>query len=154
LKNDVKKLVVLGSGVMGSQIAAHAAACGLDVVLLDMPAREGSDRSALARKALDGLRKMKPSPLHLPEQAALIRPGNFEDDWGQLKDADWVLEVVVEDLEIKRGLLAKVAETAPSRVIVSSNTSGLGIGAMSNVLPEALRRRFLGTALLQLRRAI
>jgi 3-hydroxyacyl-CoA dehydrogenase len=145
VKNDVKKLVVLGSGVMGSQIAAHAAACGLDVVLLDMPAREGNDRSALARRAIDGLRKMKPSPLHLPEHAGLLRPGNFEDDWGQLKDADWVLEVVVEDLEIKRALLARVAETAPPRAIVSSNTSGLGIGAMSAVLPEALRRRFLGT---------
>jgi 3-hydroxyacyl-CoA dehydrogenase len=145
LKNDIRKLVVLGSGVMGSQIAAHAAACGLDVVLLDMPAKEGGDRSALARRALEGLRKMKPAPLHLSEHARLVRPGNFEDDWAQLKDADWVLEVVVEDLEIKRGLLARVAETASPRVIVSSNTSGLGIGAMSAVLPEALRKRFLGT---------
>jgi 3-hydroxyacyl-CoA dehydrogenase len=140
-----RKLVVLGSGVMGSQIAAHAVAGGLDVVLLDMPAKEGPDRSALARRGVDGLRKLKPSPLHLPEHAAAIRAGNFEDDWGQLKDADWVLEVVIEDLEIKRGLLTRVAETVPARTIVTSNTSGLPIGSMSGALPPALRTRFLGT---------
>jgi 3-hydroxyacyl-CoA dehydrogenase len=145
VKSDVKKLVVLGSGVMGSQIAAHAVACGLDVVLLDMPAKEGSDRSALARRALEGLRKLKPSPLQLPEHATAVRPGNFEDDWAQLKDADWVLEVVIEDIEIKRALLGRVAEMVPARTIVSSNTSGLGIGAMSSVLPAALKKRFLGT---------
>jgi 3-hydroxyacyl-CoA dehydrogenase len=145
VKTDVKKLVVLGSGVMGSQIAAHAVACGLDVVLLDMPAKEGPDRSALPRKALDVLRKLKPSPLHLPEHLARIQVGNFEDDWKQLKDADWVLEVVIEDIEIKRALLTKVAEAAPAGAIVSTNTSGLGIGAMSSVLPAALRKRFLGT---------
>jgi 3-hydroxyacyl-CoA dehydrogenase len=145
VKNDIRKLVVLGSGVMGSQIAAHAVACGLDVVLLDVPAKEGSDRSAPARRALDVLRKLKPSPLHLAEHAARIRVGNFEDDWAQIKDADWVLEVVVEDLEVKRSLLSRVADVASPRVIVSTNTSGLGIGTMSNVLPAALRTRFLGT---------
>jgi 3-hydroxyacyl-CoA dehydrogenase len=130
---------------MGAQVAAHLAAQGIEVVLLDIVPSGAGDRSALARRALEGLRRMKPSPLHLPEHAALVRPGNFEDDWGQLKDADWVFEAVVEELEIKRQLFSKVAVAVPPRAVVTTNTSGLGIGAMSSHLPVEFRRRFLGT---------
>jgi 3-hydroxyacyl-CoA dehydrogenase len=107
--------------------------------------RDAGDRSLLAKRAIDALKKLKPSPLHLPEHASFIRAGNFEDDWGQLKDADWILEAVVEDLEIKRQLLAKVAAAVKKTAVVATNTSGLGIAAMSSHLPLEFRKRFLGT---------
>ena len=145
-RTSIRKVVVLGAGTMGAQIAAHLAGCGLEVSLLDLvPADAGSDRSRLARRALETLKRLKPAPLHLPEHAAAIRPGNFEDDWGLLKDADWVLEAVVEDLEVKRRLFARVAEAVSPRAVVTTNTSGLSIAAMSADLPAALRPRFLGT---------
>ncbi len=99
----------------------------------------------LASRALANLAKLKPSPLHLPEHAALIRPGNFEDDWKELKDADWVFEAVIEDLEIKRQLFAKVAPAVKKTAVVTTNTSGLGIAAMSSHLPADFRKRFFGT---------
>ncbi|HET8646549.1 MAG TPA: 3-hydroxyacyl-CoA dehydrogenase family protein, partial [Vicinamibacteria bacterium] len=145
MKPHIRKVVVLGAGTMGAQVAAHLVAQGLDVALLDMVPPGAGDRSALARKALQTLGRLKPSPLHLPEQAALLRPGNFEDNWGELKDADWVFEAVVEDLEIKRALLARVAAAVGAHAIVTSNTSGLGIGTMSAHLPADLQRRFFGT---------
>jgi 3-hydroxyacyl-CoA dehydrogenase len=142
----VRKVVVLGAGTMGAQIAAHLVGCGLDVSLLDLvPPDAGADRSRLARRALDTLKRLKPGPLHLPEHAEHIRVGNFEDDWKELKGADWVVEAVVEDLEVKRRLFARVAEGASPRAVVSTNTSGLGIAAMSAELPAGLRPRFLGT---------
>jgi 3-hydroxyacyl-CoA dehydrogenase len=144
MKLEIRKAVVLGAGTMGAQVAAHLVAQGLEVVLLDVPAAS-PDRSALAVRGREGLRKLKPSPLHLPDHASLLRTGNFEDDWDRLKDADWVFEAVVEDLEIKRQLLARVASAAKKTAVVSSNTSGLGIGAMCAGLPLEFRRRFLGT---------
>src|SRR6185295_3241003 len=112
--------------------------------LLDVPA-PAPDRSALARRALEALGKLKPSPLQLPEHAGLIRAGNFDDDWSQLRDADWIFEAVVEDLEVKRRLLERVAPVAKRSAVVSSNTSGLGIRPMTAGLPLELRQRFLGT---------
>jgi 3-hydroxyacyl-CoA dehydrogenase len=144
VKSDIKKAVVLGGGTMGAQVAAHLVAQGLEVALLDVAAAE-ADRSAVAKRAVENLKKLKPSPLHLPEHAARIRPGNFEDDWAQLKDADWVFEAVIEDLEIKRGLFAKVASAVKKTAIVASNTSGLGIDAMTAHLSDDFRGRFLGT---------
>jgi len=145
VKTDIRKVVVLGAGTMGAQVAAHAVGCGLDVVLLDIvpPSGEG-DRTAFAKRALETLRKLKPGPLHLAEHAARIRPGNFEDDWKELKDADWVFEAVVEDLEIKRALFTRVAAAIKKTAVVSSNTSGLGIAAMTSHLAPDVRRRFLG----------
>jgi 3-hydroxyacyl-CoA dehydrogenase len=144
MKTDIRKLVVLGAGTMGAQLAAHAAGQGLEVVLLDL-ASPAPDRSALARKGLLALKKLKPSPLHLPEHAALIRPGNFEDDWSSLANADWVFEAVVEDLAVKRQLFSRVAAAVRPGTIVTTNTSGLGIAAMTSHLPPEFRRRFLGT---------
>lgn len=148
LKHDIRKAVVLGAGTMGAQVAAHLVASGIDVVLLDIVPpglKEGDDRSGLARKASAGLGKLKPSPLHLSEHAARIKPGNFEDDWNELQDADWVLEAVIENLEVKRQLLSKVAAASPAHALVTTNTSGLGIAAMSGHLPADFRRRFFGT---------
>lgn len=145
MRVDVKKAVVLGAGTMGAQVAAHLVAQGIEVALLDMPSAPPAGRSALAQRAIENLKKLKPSPLALPEHAAQIRPGNFEDDWGQLVDADWVFEAVVEDLEVKQQLFARVATAIGKTAVVTSNTSGLGIGAMSAHLPIELRRRFFGT---------
>jgi 3-hydroxyacyl-CoA dehydrogenase len=130
----IRKVVVLGAGTMGAQVAAHLAGAGLEVGLLD-----------LATPSLEPLRKVKPSPLHLPEDLDRIRPGNFEEHWKELADADWVFEAVIEDLEIKRKLFARVAATVRKTAIVTTNTSGLGIAAMSAGLPPDFRRRFLGT---------
>jgi 3-hydroxyacyl-CoA dehydrogenase len=144
MKTDIRKIVVLGAGTMGAQVAAHAAGQGLEVVLLDLTS-PAPDRSALARKAIEALKKLRPSPLHLPEHATLVRPGNFEDDWSSVADADWVFEAVVEDVEVKRRLFARVAAAVKPHAIVTSNTSGLGIAAMTSHLPPEFRRRFLGT---------
>jgi 3-hydroxyacyl-CoA dehydrogenase len=146
MKLDIRKVVVLGAGNMGAQVAAHLVAQGLDVALLDIvPSSPPPDRSVLAKRGIEALKKAKPSPLHLRDHADAIRPGNFEDDWKELKGADWVFEAVVEDLEIKRKLFEKVASAVKPTAVVTSNTSGLGIGAMSGHLPAAFRRRFLGT---------
>ncbi len=141
----IRKVVVLGAGTMGAQVAAHLAGLGLEVALLDMVPPGAEDRSLLAKKALDTLQKLKPSPLHLLSHLKGIRPGNFEDDWKQLKDADWVFEAVIEDPDIKRKLFAKVAPAVTKTAVVTSNTSGLGIGAMTQHLPLEFRKRFLGT---------
>ncbi len=145
VKLDIKKAVVLGAGTMGAQVAAHLAASGIEVVLLDIVPAGARDRSALPKKALEGLRRLKPSPLHLPDDTSRIRPGNFEDDWEEIEDAGWIFEAVVEDLEVKRQLFAKVAPVAKKTAVVTTNTSGLGIGAMSGHLPQEFRKRFFGT---------
>ncbi len=145
MRLDIKKAVVLGAGTMGAQVAAHLAARSIGVTLLDIVPSGATDRSVLAKKAIEGLKKLKPSPLQLPEHGALLRPGNFEDDWKELKDADWVFEAVVEDLEIKRQLFGRVAASAKRTAIVTTNTSGLGIAAMSSHLPAEFRKRFFGT---------
>ncbi|HEY6546522.1 MAG TPA: 3-hydroxyacyl-CoA dehydrogenase NAD-binding domain-containing protein [Vicinamibacteria bacterium] len=145
MKTEIKKVVVLGSGTMGAQVAAHVLAQGLEVALLDLPG-PAPDRNATAKKGREALRKLKPSPLHLPEHLVLLRVGNFEDDLArELKDADWVFEAVVEDLEVKKQLFAKVADLVKATAVVTSNTSGLGIAQMTAHLPAPFRKRFLGT---------
>lgn len=145
MKRRIGKAVVLGAGTMGAQVAAHLVGVGLDVALLDLVPKDATNRNQLAERALQNLARLKPGPLHLPEHAALVRAGNFEDHWSELKDADWVFEAVVEDLEVKRGLLARVAQAVGPAALVTSNTSGLGIGAMSAELPAALQQRLFGT---------
>lgn len=130
---------------MGAQVAAHLAGQGLEVTLLDIVAAGQADRSALARRALDVLRKLKPSPLHLPDHVAAIKVGNFEDDAAALKDADWIFEAVVEDRQIKRALFATLGPKAKPTAIVTTNTSGIPLSAMADALPKALQRRFFGT---------
>ncbi|HET7747226.1 MAG TPA: 3-hydroxyacyl-CoA dehydrogenase NAD-binding domain-containing protein, partial [Vicinamibacteria bacterium] len=140
----IRKVVVLGAGTMGAQVAAHLVGMGLDVALLDLAA-DGPDRSAPARRALEVLRKARPSPLHLPGDAAHLRVGNFDDHWHELKDADWVLEAVVEDLDVKKRLLQRVGEAVKDTTVVTTNTSGLSVAAMAEGLPAPRRKRFLGT---------
>ncbi|MCS6883867.1 MAG: 3-hydroxyacyl-CoA dehydrogenase/enoyl-CoA hydratase family protein [Acidobacteriota bacterium] len=157
----IEKVAVLGAGVMGAQIAAHLVNAGLDVLLLDIlpPGVEPKPKSTkwghslasagesnkVALAAIEGLRKMKPAPLFVPELAELIRVGNFEEDLHCISQADWIIEAVVEKLDIKRALFEKVDKYRRQGSIVSSNTSGISIKAMAEGRSEDFRKHFLGT---------
>ncbi|WP_088006506.1 3-hydroxyacyl-CoA dehydrogenase/enoyl-CoA hydratase family protein [Indiicoccus explosivorum] len=156
---QIKKAAVLGSGVMGSGIAAHLANIGIPTLLLDIVPRELTSgeqkkgltlenqevRNRLAQGALKKLLKQKPAPLTAKKNLQLITPGNFEDDLGKLKDVDWIIEVVVENLEIKKNLYEKIDSVRSPETIVSSNTSGISIEAMAEGRSESFRAHFLGT---------
>src|SRR5690349_4540936 len=106
---EIKKVAVIGSGVMGSAIAAHVANSGTPVVLLDIvPKDAGSDRSKLAKLAIERMLKADPAPFTHKRKAKLITPGNLEDDINLLADADWIIEVVLENLDVKRDLYKKI----------------------------------------------
>jgi len=128
---------------MGSRIAAHLANAGLPVVLLDIPA-EGSARSAIAVQALDALKKSKPAAFYDPAFAAHISTGNFDDDLALLRDCDWVIEAVSENLAIKQSLLDRVAPHLKAGAILTTNTSGLPVASIAAKMPEQVRRRFFG----------
>src|SRR5690349_12797165 len=143
----IQKVAVLGAGVMGGGIAALLANCGLDVVLLDRvpDGATGADRSRLATRALEAL-AMGRSGLYVPAIARRVQPGNLEDDVHLLRDCDWVIEVVVEDLAVKLDLFARsVVPNLRADAVLSSNTSGLSVRAIAAGLPEDVQRRFLVT---------
>lgn len=147
MQRQVRKVAVLGSGVMGSAIAAHFANAGIPALVLDIvpPEGGGSDRSAVARAAVAALAKSRPSPVFSPSRLARIEVGNFEDDMARLAEADWVIEAVREDMAIKKSLLPKAAAHLSASAIFSTNTSGLSVNEMAGALPDAVRPRFLGT---------
>lgn len=153
MKHYVNKVAVLGSGVMGSAIAAHFANAGVPSLVLDIVppdlenAAEASRtaRNAIVDGAVKAMLKARPSPLFVPDNLSLIETGNFEDDLPRIAEADWVIEVVKEDLGIKKKVLAAAAPHIGPDAWLSSNTSGLSLAAMSAELPEDLRPRFLGT---------
>ena len=140
---SVKKVAVLGAGVMGAQIAAHLANLRVPVLLFDLPAAEGP-KSGIAIKAIEGLKKLKPAPLGVPEDAALIEPANYEEHLALLKGCDLVIEAIAERMDWKTALYEKIAPFVSPHAIVASNTSGLSITEMSQALPEALKPRFCG----------
>ncbi len=119
----IQKVAVIGSGVMGSGIAAQVANAGVPVVLLDIVPRDAKDRSMLAKGAIGKMLKADPAPLMLPANAALITSGNLEDDLELLKECDWIIEVVLEDLKIKHATYEKLNKHRKKGSIVSSNTS-------------------------------
>jgi 3-hydroxyacyl-CoA dehydrogenase len=141
---EVHQVGVLGSGTMGARIAAHIANAGVPVLLLDLAASDANHNS-IALRAVDGLKKTKPAAFANPSAVSLITVGNFDDDLGRLKECDWVIEAVAENLEIKRALLAKVAAHLGDRAILTTNTSGLPIATIGEQLPDKLRRRWFGT---------
>jgi 3-hydroxyacyl-CoA dehydrogenase len=156
----IDRVAVLGSGVMGATIAAHLVNAGLEVLLLDIVPKaldpesaaagltlaDPAVRNGLATRAVAALEKMKPSPVYLSADLARIEIGNFDDHLPRLRDCDWVIEVVVENLAIKKALLAdQVAPHLKPDAILSTNTSGLSVNALADALPEPLRRRFLVT---------
>jgi len=129
---------VLGAGTMGAQIAAHLSNAGLPVVLLDV-SREA------ATQGLARLRTLRPDPCFVPDVIARITTGSFDEDAARLRDADWVVEAVVESLDVKQALIGRLATHIGPAAVVSSNTSGIPLAAIASALPADLRTRWLGT---------
>ncbi len=119
---QVRKVAVLGAGVMGAQIAAHLVNVRVPVVLFDLPAKDGL-KNGIVTKAIEGLKKLKPSPLGVAEDAALIRPANYDDDMALLKDCDLIIEAIAERMDWKLDLYHKIAPFVAPNAIVASNTS-------------------------------
>ncbi len=157
---QISKAAVLGSGVMGGTIAAHLANAGIEVLLLDVVPKEPNEaerqagltledpgvRNRIASAGLEALKKMKPAAFFLPGDASNVEVGNFDDDMPRLRECDWVIEVVVENMAIKKKLLGeKVAPHLKKGAILSTNTSGLSVDQMAEALPDDLRRNFLVT---------
>jgi len=140
---NVRKVAVLGAGVMGAQIAAHLVNVKVPVILFDLPAKEGP-KNGIVTKAVEGLKKLKPSPLGIPEDAALIQQANYEEHSELLKDCDLIIEAIAERMDWKLDLYTKIAPFIAPHAIVASNTSGLSITKLSDVLPEEIRHRFCG----------
>ncbi|WP_029526161.1 3-hydroxyacyl-CoA dehydrogenase/enoyl-CoA hydratase family protein [Polaromonas glacialis] len=140
---QVKKVAVLGAGVMGAQIAAHLVNCRVPVVLFDLPAREGP-KNGIVTRAIEGLKKLKPAPLGVAEDAALIQQANYEEHMDLLKECDLVIEAIAERMDWKTDLYHKIAPFIAEGAIVASNTSGLSITTLSQALPEAIKPRFCG----------
>ncbi len=157
---QMNRAAVLGAGVMGATIAAHLANAGLEVLLLDIVPKDLADdekakgltldspqvRNRFALKGLEGALKAKPAAFYIKDYTSLIETGNFDDDMPKIKDCDWVIEVVVENMDIKKKLFAeKVAPNMAEGAVLSTNTSGLSANEMAKALPEKIRKNFLVT---------
>src|SRR6478735_535424 len=148
LRNMSKKLLVrraavLGAGVMGAQIAAHLTNAGVDTVLFDLPSKEGPP-DGIAAKAIANLAKLSPAPLADKAFADRIVPANYDTGLELLRDCDLVIEAIAERMDWKQDLYKRIAPFVPDDAVLASNTSGLGIDALADVLPESLRHRFCG----------
>ncbi|CUS95027.1 3-hydroxyacyl-CoA dehydrogenase, partial [Candidatus Kryptonium thompsonii] len=155
----IKKVAVLGAGVMGAQIAAHLANAGIPSYLLDIVPKELTEeekakkltlespevRNRIVREGLERVKKLKPNAFFIPELEKLITIGNFEDNLNWLSEVDWIIEAVVERLDIKRELFKKVELVRRPGTIVSSNTSGIRISEIAEGLSDDFRKHFLGT---------
>ncbi|HEY8485926.1 MAG TPA: 3-hydroxyacyl-CoA dehydrogenase/enoyl-CoA hydratase family protein [Limnochordales bacterium] len=141
----IRQVAVIGAGTMGSQLAALFSGLGLSVRLFDIVPSGASDRLQLPRQALARLRAMKPAPAYLPDDLQAIVPANLEDHLHHLAEADWVVEAVVERLDVKRAVWGGLAAHVRPDAVLSTNTSGLSIAAIAQALPPDRRRRFLGT---------
>ncbi|MFZ5663474.1 MAG: 3-hydroxyacyl-CoA dehydrogenase/enoyl-CoA hydratase family protein [Pseudomonadota bacterium] len=139
----VRRAAVLGAGVMGAQIAAHLTNAGVDTVLFDLPAREG-DPNGIVTKAIANLAKLSPAPLADKALAERIVPANYETGLELLRGCDLIIEAIAERMDWKQDLYRKVAPYVPGHAVLASNTSGLGVNALADVLPEELRARFCG----------
>ncbi len=140
---NVRKVAVLGAGVMGAQIAAHLVNVKVPVVLFDLPAKEGP-KNGIVTRAVENLKKLKPSPLGVARDAELIGQANYEDHMEQLRDCDLIIEAIAERMDWKLDLYRKIAPFVAEHAIVASNTSGLSITKLSEALPESIKPRFCG----------
>ena len=140
---NVRKVAVLGAGVMGAQIAAHLVNVKVPVVLFDLPAKEGP-KNGIVTKAIENLKKLKPAPLGVVDDAALIGQANYEEHLEQLRDCDLIIEAIAERMDWKLDLYTKIAPFIGPNTIVASNTSGLSITKLSEALPEEIKHRFCG----------
>jgi 3-hydroxyacyl-CoA dehydrogenase len=140
---QVKKVAVLGAGVMGAQIAAHLVNVKVPVVLFDLAAKDGP-KNGIVIKAVEGLKKLKPAPLGVPEDAAMIQQANYEENMELLRECDLIIEAIAERMDWKTDLYHKIAPFIAEGAIVASNTSGLSITKLSEALPESIKPRFCG----------
>jgi 3-hydroxyacyl-CoA dehydrogenase len=159
MKQSIKRAAVLGSGVMGSGIAAHLANVGIPTMMLDIVPKELTEsevqkgltlkdfqvRNRMAAQSKNALLKQKPSPLTTKKNLDLIEVGNMDDDMKKLAEVDWIIEVVVESLGVKQKVFADVDKYRKKGSIVSSNTSGISVEAMAANCSEDFRKHFLGT---------
>ncbi len=151
MNRRIEKAVVLGAGTMGSRIAAHFANAGLPCILLDivppnLPAdASAGERNKIVRAGLDAAKKSKPAAFFTAALAEKIAVGNFDDDLARCAEADWIIEVVAENLEIKRKLLARVAQFRKPGAIVTTNTSGLPVHLIAEGMPEEFQQHWAGT---------
>ena len=143
----VKKAVVLGSGVMGSGIACHLANVGIDVLMLDIQPNDKSikNKNLIADESLKNAIKSRPNPLYKKEYAKRITTGNFDDDFEKIKNADWIIEVIVENLEIKRKVFEKVEKFKSDHAFVTSNTSSIPISLLCEGRSDNFKSKFCGT---------
>lgn len=145
IPEGIKRVAVIGSGVMGSQIAAHVTNTGVPVLLLDIVPKDSSDRNALSKGALEKLQKADPAPFMHPKNARLITAGNLEDDLDKLKDVDWIIEAVLENPQVKSDLYKKIDAVRKPGSIVSSNTSTIPLGVLIGGQSEQFAKDFLIT---------
>src|SRR6201984_1738566 len=151
MKRRIQKAVVLGAGTMGARIAAHFANAGLPCILLDivppgLPRDAPADaRNKIVRAGLDAARKAKPAAFFTAALAERIAIGNFDDDLARCAEADWIIEVVAENLEIKKNLLARVAQFRKPGAIVTTNTSGLPVHLIAEGMSEEFQQHWAGT---------
>ncbi len=149
MKRTIKKVAVLGSGVMGSRIACHFAGVGLQVLLLDIPSGagtgNGADKNKIVNDALAAALKSNPSPVYTKSVVQRIKTGNFEDHLPEIQSCDWIIEVVVERLDIKQQLFAQVDQFRKPGTLVTSNTSGIPIHMMAEGRSEDFKQHFCGT---------
>lgn len=149
--DHIRKAAVIGSGTMGGGIAALLAGIGVDTLLLDIPAKDTqpgdspAKRNAIVANNLKTLQKMRPAQMFSDADLSRIRIGNIDDDLEKTADADWVIEVIVERLDVKQNLMGKLAEIVKPNAIISSNTSGLQINKIAEGLGHDFTRRFMGT---------
>ena len=143
---QIRKAAVLGAGVMGAAIAAHLANVGIPSLLLDIvPPNAGKDRNVVARTGLEKALKARPAAFYSPKAAKLVTVGNIEDDLGKLGEVDWVIEAVVERLDIKQSLYTKLEQVIKPDTIITSNTSGLPAHMLTEGRSDNFRRNFLIT---------
>ncbi len=139
----IRKVAVLGAGVMGAQIAAHLVNAKVETVLFDLAAKEG-DKNGIVLKAIANLGKLSPAPLAAKDRAAAIVPANYDESLELLRDCDLIIEAIAERLDWKKDLYAKILPFVGPKTILASNTSGLSINSLADVLDESLHHRFCG----------
>jgi 3-hydroxyacyl-CoA dehydrogenase len=150
MKRRIEKVVVLGAGTMGARIAAHFANAGVPLLLLDivppgLTSGDPAERNKIVRTGLDAAKKSKPAAFFTAAMADKISIGNFEDDLQRCKDADWIIEVVAENLDIKKNLLARLAQFRKPGAIVTTNTSGLPVHLIAEGMGEEFQQHWAGT---------
>ena len=139
----IRKVAVLGAGVMGAQIAAHMVNANVETLLFELPAKEG-DPNDNVNKALAGLKKLEPAPTASPAKITFIQPANYEQHLDKLRECDLIIEAIAERVDWKSDLYKKVAPYIGEHAIFATNTSGLSINKLAEAFPEQLRHRFCG----------